>query len=88
MNCCRIKVRICDPQPLRIKVKSNVIINETTDEYDGQYEINPSFDDQILETKNKLMTDDVTVNAITVSRTTNPSGGKTVYIGGTITYGE
>ncbi len=57
------------------------------DIYDGEYIVDPSFEQQILETKNKTMEDDVTVNAIMVSRTTNTSGGYTVYIGGDIEYG-
>lgn len=52
--------------------------------YEGPYEVDPAFEDRILETKNTTLTDDVTVNAIIVSRTTNPSGGNTVYIGGII----
>jgi len=57
------------------------------DIYDGEYVVDPSFDQQTLQTKNKTMEDDVTVNAIMVSRTTNLSGGYTVYIGGEIEYG-
>lgn len=52
--------------------------------YPGPYEVDPEFDSVVLETNNKLMTDDVTVNPIYVGRTSNPSGGITVYIGGTI----
>lgn len=57
------------------------------DIYDGDYIVDPTFEQQILATRNKTMEDDVTVNAITVSRTTNASGGYTVYIGGDIAYG-
>ena len=49
--------------------------------YDGPYEVTPEFSAQTLPTKGKSMRDDVTVHAIPVSRTTNPQGGKTVYIG-------
>ncbi len=59
----------------------------TGDIYDGEYIVDPSFEQQILATRNKTLTDDVTVNAIMVSRTTNASGGYTVYIGGDIAYG-
>jgi len=54
------------------------------DYYDGEYSVTPEFFAQTLETANKIMENDVTVEAIVVSRTTNPSGGKTVYIGGNI----
>ena len=57
------------------------------DIYDGEYVVDPSFDEQTLLTRNKTLEDNVTVNPIMVSRTTNPSGGYTVYIGGEIDYG-
>lgn len=50
-------------------------------EYGGDYEVTPSFAAQTLETRAKTMTDDLTIRAIPVSRTTNPAGGKTIYIG-------
>lgn len=49
--------------------------------YDGDYIVYPRFDEQTLETKNKLMKDDVTINEIAVSKVTNPQGGNTVWIG-------
>ena len=49
--------------------------------FDGPYEVTPRFHKQTLETKNKTMTDDVTVETIPVYRTINPSGGNTVSIG-------
>ncbi len=58
------------------------------DSYAGPYDVSPKFVDQILPTREKLMREDVTVDAITVSRVSNPAGGKTVYIGGQINYGE
>ena len=50
--------------------------------YLGEYDVIPDFELQTLETKNRRLKEDVTVEAIRVSRTTNPSGGTTVYIGG------
>lgn len=49
--------------------------------YDGPYEVTPHFYEQELQTKNKLMTDDVTVEIIPAHETTNPQGGLTVTIG-------
>lgn len=52
------------------------------DIYTGEYTVIPKVnDDQILETKEKLMADDVTVFAIPYYETSNVSG-ITVYIGG------
>ena len=51
------------------------------DWYEGEYEVTPQLTAQTLETKEKLMRDDVTVHEIPVTRTTNPHGGETVVIG-------
>ena len=52
--------------------------------YDGEYVVSPDFEGSILETKDKLLRQDVTVNPIEVQTVSNLSGGKTVYIGGII----
>lgn len=49
--------------------------------YSGQYAIVPSTNEQNLITKNKILTDDVTVNAIPYAEVTNNTGGMTVTIG-------
>ena len=49
--------------------------------YSGPYEVIPRKVDQTLETSDKLLTDDVTINAINYSQVDNPSGGLTVNIG-------
>lgn len=49
--------------------------------YGGPYEVTPHFFEQKLETNNKLMTDDVTVEIIPAHEVTNPAGGLTVTIG-------
>ena len=61
-------------------------VREHTDypDYTGEYVVTPSFDSQTLQTTGKIMRDDVSVEPITVSRTSNLAGGNTVYIGGII----
>ena len=49
--------------------------------YMGAYVVDPRKVGQTLETKNKSMTDDVTVNAIYYAETSNLGGGYTAYIG-------
>lgn len=49
--------------------------------YEGEYEVTPAVDSQVMETKNRLMEEDVTILAIPYFETSNPTG-KTVYIGG------
>lgn len=52
--------------------------------YTEEYIVTPKVDQQMLYTKNKLMTDDVTVKAIPYFDVENISGGSTVYIGSEI----
>jgi len=50
--------------------------------YTGEYVVIPRIaTEQVLATDGKLMTDDVTVREIPVTRTSNIYGGKTVVIG-------
>ena len=53
------------------------------DTYSGNYNVKVPFggDDAVLETENKLMRDNLTVEAVNVSETTNTAGGKTMIIG-------
>lgn len=49
--------------------------------YDGETEIIPkAFEDQILKTKNKLVTEDILVSQIPYFAVSNPAGGYTVSI--------
>lgn len=50
-------------------------------QYRGEYEVTPTFDEQRLETKNKMLNRDVKVNKIYVGKTINEGGGYTTYIG-------
>ena len=50
--------------------------------YDGSYEVTPTIEQQILQTKNKTMIDDLTIKSIPYSEVTNTSNGITVTIGG------
>lgn len=49
--------------------------------YTGAYVVDPRKVEQILETKNKSMREDVTINEIYYSETSNLGGGLTAYIG-------
>lgn len=49
--------------------------------YDGEYTVDPRKVSQTLDTKDKSMSSNVTINAIFYSEVSNPSGGGTVYIG-------
>lgn len=51
------------------------------DPYGGEYEVVPSFSAKTLPTRDKRLLNDITIHSIPVSRTSNPAGGKTIYIG-------
>lgn len=51
------------------------------DEYAGEYEVTPRITEQVLPTSKKVMTDDLVVREIPVTRVTNTSGGNTIIIG-------
>ena len=56
--------------------------------YDGNYIVIPkAYKEQILETKEKMMEDNVVVKKIPYYETSNVDGGETVYIAGEVTYG-
>lgn len=59
------------------------IIEFHGDIFEGDYVYKPKFVEQIIQTRNKLLEDNITFEAIEVSKVTNLAGGKTVYIGGT-----
>lgn len=48
--------------------------------YEGNYVVTPTMSQQKLETKNRVLSDDITVKKIPLYETTNLSGGTTVYI--------
>lgn len=49
--------------------------------YDGPYQVTPRKVEQVLDTKNKSMRDDIVVDPITYLEVSNPQGGKTATIG-------
>lgn len=49
--------------------------------YEGEYTVTPKVYEQSLKTKQKYLIDDVTVQKIPYSETSNTSDGLTVYIG-------
>lgn len=63
-----------------IKYETNLDYSSSYPSYDGSYDIIPRVDEQTLETKNKVLRDDVLVESIPYYQTSNPYGN-TVYIG-------
>lgn len=50
--------------------------------YEGDYNITPTFEKQTLPTDNRILTENMTVEAIRVVKVSNESGGNTIIIGG------
>lgn len=58
----------------------NRVPTEVFEKYQGDYEVIPKRETQILNTKEKVMSDDVTIREIPFYQTSNLSGGTTCYI--------
>lgn len=70
-------------ESFEVDLDNSYAINQIVgDRYEGEYVVDPDFEQNILPTRNKTLIRDITVNAIEVSRVSNHSGGMTVYIGG------
>ena len=74
---------VSEAEALDVELETAIQVSTITgDIYEGSYDVTPSFEQQSLETRNKTMKDDVTIQPIAVSRTQNLAGGTTIYIGG------
>ena len=60
---------------------SKIVIVDTTEHYKGNYEVTPKTIQQVMQTRNLIMDNDVIINKIPYFETGNNYGGNTVYIG-------
>ena len=60
---------------------SKIVIVDTTEHYKGNYEVTPKTIQQVMQTRNLIMDNDVIINKIPYFETGNNSGGNTAYIG-------
>lgn len=60
------------------------VIGQDLPTYTGVTEVDPDFDGVTLQTADKVLVNNITVNPIKVESVSNLSGGRTVYIGGII----
>lgn len=68
---------------INLEVTDVVVIHQGVLPYfEGPYILYPKVSEQMIDTKDKSMSDDVTVKSIPYSEVDNPYGGKTVIIGG------
>ena len=89
---CKVRLKVLEPTPVRLRIVDSDEVRFTQDQYikirggdydryAGPYNVTPRLYEQSLATADKVMSDDVTVFEIPVTRTTNPDGGQTVLIG-------
>lgn len=63
-------------------LSGQIVIGEDAEPYGGEYEVTPNFQQQILETADKKMNQNLTIEQIPYAEVMNPSGGLTLTIGG------
>lgn len=61
-------------------LKGIMNIGGSASRYDGEYEVVPSRQNQVLETENKLLKENITVIEIPYAEVSNLGGGTTFYI--------
>lgn len=68
----------------RTRLEGNIgakTINVGGRPYEGEYEVNPKFKKQELNTKGAILQENIVINSISVNKAANSSGGNTVVIG-------
>nr|DAH88199.1 MAG TPA: hypothetical protein [Caudoviricetes sp.] len=58
------------------------VVGVAAEVYKGEYTVTPAVTDQLLLTKEKMLKDNMTFKGVPKQIVDNPSGGKTVTIGG------
>lgn len=58
------------------------VVGVAAEVYKGKYTVTPAVSDQLLLTKEKMLKDNMTFKGVPKQIVDNPSGGKTVTIGG------
>lgn len=77
-----IVVTVPTAPTIEVQLQNVVLISVEGKKYEGEYNITPStYNDQVLATRNLVMTKDVTVRKIPQFEVSNTSDGKTLIIG-------
>lgn len=72
--CCHFNLRFIDEAQWVLEFGEVIEVEHGYDPYPGPYEVIPKTYDQILPTKDKNMSDDVTVFEIPYAEVSNPDG--------------
>lgn len=65
---------------LNVEFSEYQTVQNLPETYTGDYAITPTVTAQVIPTKNRYLTDDMTVKEIPYYETSNTTGGNTVYI--------
>lgn len=77
-----IVVTVSTAPTIEVQLQNVVLISVEGKKYEGEYDITPStYNDQVLATRNLVMSKDVTVRKIPQFEVSNTSDGKTLIIG-------
>lgn len=66
--------------PIKFKQFQQITVKPDVELYEGEYNITPDVEAQIIPTANKFLSEDVTVKQIPFFNVGNTAGGSTVYI--------
>lgn len=70
------------PTPRAITLVGKIAILDKYEEYDGEYSVVPGMEEQVLETEDKHLSENIIVAPIPYEEIPNAAGGYTIVIGG------
>lgn len=74
----RIRIKNLNSQSISVGNAHKIVIG--SDPYEGEYVLSPSWEEQRLPTKNKVLHENIIVEKIEMTETSNESGGLTLAI--------
>ncbi len=77
----QFQTSFASPTPI-FAISFGSVVGVAAEVYKGDYTVTPAVTDQLLLTKEKMLKDNMTFKAVPKQIVDNPSGGKTVTIGG------
>ena len=77
----KIEIEVEQDEDISVDIDGVFIAAGEYQHYNGEYQAMPKFENQTLETKDKVMDFDVQIKPIPVEKVANTSGGNTVIIG-------
>lgn len=76
-----ITLRLTSKNKINLSIGTSFKGEDSHEHYQGSYTVNPKVTSQQMLTDDKIMDNNVTINAIYYNAVENPQGGQTVQIG-------